>query len=288
MIPSGAPGAYADGLVLLDLSLYWATTVLYAGASALFVLRLNFPGRRLAAWAERLLVLALAVNSAQLLVHWYRAGHAPYITRVEVATSTVWLVVVAFLLARRRWPELTGAGAFLLPIGTLALGLVGTTGTPNVVEPPLSFATLWLGVHVVFTQLFVACALLASGLAFLNLRGLAARPGAAALRIPQGRVADDLIYRLTATGFFFLTIMIIAGAIWANHAWGRYWGWDPIEVWSLSCWVVYALEFHLMRTFGWRGARLHWLSLATLAVALFTMFGVVLVYPSIHGSYLVR
>jgi ABC-type transport system involved in cytochrome c biogenesis permease subunit len=275
-------------LVTLDLSLFWAATALYATVSALFILRLHFPGERLGRWAERLLGAALIVNTAELLLHWYRAGHAPYISRVEVATSTVWLIVAAFLVTRRFRPELTGVGAFLFPLATLALGVTGTTATPNVYEPPLSFATVWLGIHVVFTQLFVACALFASALAFFELTGLGERAGAQALKLPHGRAADDLIYRLTATGFFFLTIMIIAGSIWANHAWGRYWGWDNIEVWSLICWIIYALEFHLMRTFGWRGRRLYWLSLATLAVALFTMFGVVLVFPSIHGSYMVR
>lgn len=281
-------GPDAKWLATLDWSLFWLTTALYAQAAALSIWRLYFSGRRLALWAERLLLVALLANTANLAVHWYRAGHAPYISRLEVVTSTMWLVVVAYLLARRWLPELAGTGAFLLPFGTLAMGVVGTNATSQVNNPPLSFATVWLGVHVVFTQLFVACALLASGVAFLNLAGLTGRPGAQALRVPEGRGADDLIYRLSGAGFFFLTIMIISGAIWANHAWGRYWGWDNIEVWSLICWVIYALKLHLIRTFGWRGPRLHWLSLAALLVAIFTMFGVVLVFPSIHGSYMVR
>jgi ABC-type transport system involved in cytochrome c biogenesis permease subunit len=280
--------ASAPSLIVLDLLLYWAATLLYAGVSALSVLQLYFPGRRLAAWGGRVLTAALAVNSAGLLVHWHRAGHAPYITQFEVAASTVWVVAVAFLLARRRFPGLAGTAAFLFPVATLALGLIGTTATPDVQTPPLSFATVWLGIHVLFTQLFVACALFAAGLAFLGLTGLSERPGARVLQVPVGRMADDLIYRLTAAGFFFLTIMILAGSIWANQAWGRFWGWDSIEVWSLICWLAYALQLHLMRTLGWQGRPLAWLSLATLAVALFSMFGVVLVFPSIHGSYMVR
>lgn len=276
------------GLVTADLTFYWVTAVLYAAAAASYVLRLVFGGDRWARWSARATWAALVVNTVQLAVHWYRAGHAPYISRLEVVTSTVWLIVVLFLVVQRRTPELAAAGAFLLPVATLALGFVGTAATPAVGAPPLSFATVWLGIHVVFTQLFVGCALLASGLAFLGLTGLAARPGAVAMRVPQGRAADDLIYRFTAAGFFFLTIMILAGSIWANHAWGRYWGWDPIEVWSLICWLIYALKLHLIRTFGWKGGRLAWLSLAALGVALFSMFGVVLVYPSIHGSYMVK
>lgn len=277
-----------DRLVTIDLTLYWVTAVLYAAASVCYVLRLVFGGDRWARWSVRATAAALAINTLQLAVHWYRAGHAPYISRLEVVTSTVWLVVVLFLLVQRWTPELTAAGAFLLPVSTLALGFVGTAATPTVGAPPLSFATVWLGIHVVFTQLFVGCALIASGQAFLRLSGLAVSPGAQTMRVPQGRAADDLIYRFSTAGFFFLTIMILAGSIWANHAWGRYWGWDPIEVWSLICWLIYALELHLIRTLGWRGKRLAWLSLAALVVALFSMFGVVLVYPSIHGSYMVK
>lgn len=273
------------GLADLDSLLYWVATALYAVAASLHLLRLYFPEWRVVAWADRILGAALAANTAGLLFHWYRAGHAPYISRLEVVSSTVWLAVVVFILARRWIPDLAATGGFLLSLATLALGFVGTASTTNVSEPPLSFATVWLGIHVVFTQLFVICALLASGIAYVELTGIT--PGGR-LEVPRGRAADDLIYRLTAVGFIFLTVMIIAGAIWANHAWGRYWGWDSIEVWSLICWLIYALELHLIRTFGWHGRRLAWLSFGALVVALFSMFGVVLVFPSIHGSYMVR
>jgi ABC-type transport system involved in cytochrome c biogenesis permease subunit len=230
--------------------------------------------------------VALLINTLELGVHWYRAGHAPYITRVEVVASTVWIVAVTFLLALRRFPVILGTGAFIFSVITLAMGWVGTNATMTVTTPPLSFATTWLGVHVVFTQLFVVCALMAAGLGFGGVTGLAYKGGP--VKMPTGPIADDFIYRLTATAFVFLTIMILAGSIWANHAWGRYWGWDNIEVWSLICWLIYAIELHLMRTFGWKGRKLHWLTLASLGLALFAMFGVVLVFPSIHGSYMVR
>jgi ABC-type transport system involved in cytochrome c biogenesis permease subunit len=87
-------------------------------------------------------------------------------------------------------------------------------------------------------------------------------------------------------GFIFLTVMIISGAIWANEAWGRYWGWDPIETWSLICWVLYAGYLHVRLTLGWSGRKAAWYAVIALPVVLFTLIGVPLIYRSIHGAYL--
>ena len=89
-----------------------------------------------------------------------------------------------------------------------------------------------------------------------------------------------------AVGFIFLSIMIVAGAIWANEAWGRYWGWDPIETWSLISWVVYAGYLHANLTLGWKGTRCAWYAVLALPVMVFTLIGVPIAYQSIHGAYL--
>jgi len=105
-------------------------------------------------------------------------------------------------------------------------------------------------------------------------------------KLPSQDVLDDLSYRFIGAGFIFLGIMIVAGAIWANEAWGRYWGWDPIETWSLISWVVYAVYLHVRLTLGWRGRRAAWFAAAALPIVLFTLIGVPVAYQSIHGAYL--
>lgn len=82
--------------------------------------------------------------------------------------------------------------------------------------------------------------------------------------------------------------MIVAGAIWANEAWGRYWAWDPIETWSLMTWLAYAAYLHSRLTLGWRGRRSAWFAVLALPLVVFTLVGVPLAYNSIHGAYIQR
>jgi cytochrome c-type biogenesis protein CcsB len=101
-------------------------------------------------------------------------------------------------------------------------------------------------------------------------------------RFPEPRVLDELGYQLILLGFLFLSIGIISGAVWANSAWGRYWGWDPKETWSLITWFVYATLLHARLTRGWHGKRIAYLSMFGFAAVIFTYFGVNLL-PGLHS-----
>jgi cytochrome c-type biogenesis protein CcsB len=99
---------------------------------------------------------------------------------------------------------------------------------------------------------------------------------------PEGVILDELGYQMTLFGFLFLSIGIISGAVWANSAWGRYWGWDPKETWSLITWFIYATLLHARMMRGWHGRRIAYLSLVGFAAVLFTYFGVNLL-PGLHS-----
>ena len=101
-------------------------------------------------------------------------------------------------------------------------------------------------------------------------------------RFPEAGVLDELGYQLILLGFLFLSIGIITGAVWANSAWGRYWGWDPKETWSLITWFVYATLLHARLTRGWHGKRIAYLSMVGFAAVIFTYFGVNLL-PGLHS-----
>jgi cytochrome c-type biogenesis protein CcsB len=102
------------------------------------------------------------------------------------------------------------------------------------------------------------------------------RPGRRPLweRLPSSRTLDLLAYRTAAFGFPIWTFAIIAGAIWAQSAWGRYWGWDPKETWSFIVWTIFAAYLHARSTAGWRGRRAAWLSLVGFAAMLFNFYAV--------------
>jgi cytochrome c-type biogenesis protein CcsB len=99
---------------------------------------------------------------------------------------------------------------------------------------------------------------------------------------PQPVILDELGYQMTLFGFLFLSVGIISGAVWANSAWGRYWGWDPKETWSLITWFIYATLLHARMMRGWRGKRIAYLSLVGFAAVVFTYFGVNLL-PGLHS-----
>ena len=99
---------------------------------------------------------------------------------------------------------------------------------------------------------------------------------------PEAVILDELGYQMTLFGFLFLSVGIITGAVWANSAWGRYWGWDPKETWSLITWFIYATLLHARMMRGWRGKRIAYLSLLGFAAVIFTYFGVNLL-PGLHS-----
>jgi len=101
-------------------------------------------------------------------------------------------------------------------------------------------------------------------------------------KFPEKRVLDELTHQLIVLGFLFLSAGIITGAVWANSAWGRYWGWDPKETWSLITWFIYATLLHARTVRGWHGKRIAFLSMFGFAAVLFTYFGVNLL-PGLHS-----
>ena len=103
-------------------------------------------------------------------------------------------------------------------------------------------------------------------------------------RMPSAKRLDDLAYRTTAFAFPIWTFAIIAGAIWAQSAWGRYWGWDPKETWSFITWVVFAAYLHARATAGWRGRGAAWIAVLGL-VALLVNFYVVNIWVVGLHSY---
>ncbi len=100
--------------------------------------------------------------------------------------------------------------------------------------------------------------------------------------LPEPKPLDRLSHQLIMFGFLFLSIGIITGAVWANSAWGRYWGWDPKETWSLITWFIYAALLHARMMRGWHGRRIAYLSIIGFMAVLFTYFGVNLL-PGLHS-----
>ena len=101
--------------------------------------------------------------------------------------------------------------------------------------------------------------------------------------LPSAERLDRLTYKTIGIAFPLLTLMIAAGAYWANRTWGSYWSWDPKETWALITWLVYAGYLHMRITRGWRGRRAAYFAILGFAIVLFTFFGVTYLLPGLHA-----
>jgi len=274
--------------VQLEALVMWAAVTAYAIGAVVFVVGYVFGVEKLVVVGLWAAALGLAAHTVGIAVRWERIGHGPYLGFYEVVSSYAWLAVAMFLLMAIRYPGLRVVGVILMPIAFLLMGgamLAPKSGS----EITPSLASWWLNIHVAFAKLSYATLVVAFGLGLVYIvreRGWLATLADVLSKLPRQEVIDDLIYKFVAVGFIFLGIMIAAGAIWANEAWGRYWAWDPIETWSLIAWIIYAVVLHLRLTMGWRGTRFAWAAVAALPVVLFALIGVPVVYQSIHGAYL--
>jgi len=260
----------------------------YALSTVLFVVGTVFTGKRLLSAGLIVATVGFALQSASIAVRWGRVGHAPFLGFYEVVAAYAFATVATVVFLGWWRPQLRPLGAVLMPLTLLALGAAMLADKSDEIAGG-TLASWWLTVHVLFAKLSYSAFIIAFALAVVYL--LRDRPGAhrtdAILdKLPDQDVIDDLAYRAAALGLVFLSVMIAAGAIWANEAWGRYWGWDPIETWSLVTWLVYSIFLHLRLTMGWRGKRSAWVLVAALPVVAFSFAVVPVVYNSIHGAYL--
>ena len=138
------------------------------------------------------------------------------------------------------------------------------------------------GVHLAASPFLLAgivCALFAS----LAWEVLKAKYESIANLLPPRDTLDALIYKVVAISFPLLTLMIIAGAYWANRTWGSYWSWDPKEDWALITWLTYAGYLHMRLTRGWRGRRSAYFAIIGFGIVMFTFFGVTYLLPGLHA-----
>ena len=271
-----------------EIVLIWTAVMLYAGSTVLFAAGTVFVGKRLLTIGLVVGSAGLALHTAAFAVRWVRVGHAPFLGFYEVVSGYAFATVATAVFLGWWRPSLRPLGTILMPLSLLALGAAMLADKTDELTGG-TLASWWLTVHVLFAKLSYSAFIVAFALSvvfLLRSRKGGLKPGSILEKLPDQDVVDDLAFRAAAVGMVFLSVMIAAGAIWANEAWGRYWAWDPIETWSLVTWLVYALYLHLRLTLGWAGRRSAWVLVAALPVVAFSFVVVPVVYNSIHGAYL--
>ncbi|MBJ7608031.1 MAG: cytochrome c biogenesis protein CcsA, partial [Candidatus Dormibacteraeota bacterium] len=259
----------------LSLSLFGVAVGLYVAGLVGFIVHLPFPRRRIANSAVGLVALAWPFHLASILTRALEAGHWPLGNIYEYSTGISFVVATTFLvISLRAGQRLLGVPAMIVTVALLAVAYMLYVPPGDLVPALHSY---WLTIHVtsmatasgllVFSSLFAmfflarqwadGYALATSGGAASNFRGVAASGGGAAVmtggggggggvmhslagavrKLPSAATLDSWSFRFVMIGFPVWTFGVMMGAVWGEHAWGRYWGWDPKETFSFIVWV---------------------------------------------------
>ncbi len=263
-------------------------TFVYGLAALLYicawVFKKELPGRL----ATATTVIAASGNFIGIILRWIESyqqgiGHAPLSNLYESLVFFAFCIAVLYLFLEFRY-KLRVIGVVATPLAFLAMAYTSLR-VDSTIEPLIpALQSNWLIAHVITCFVGYAGFAVAFGISILyfikSSRG--GLNGGFTSKIPHVDMLDELTHQMVMFGFLFLSVGIITGAVWANQAWGRYWGWDPKETWSLITWLIYASLLHARLMRGWTGKKIAVLSFAGFVAVIFTYFGVNLL-PGLHS-----
>jgi cytochrome c-type biogenesis protein CcsB len=239
-----------------------------------------------------LTVLGVLAHGGVLVFRGLATDRLPWGNMYEFATATVLVAVVAYIVFALRAPALRHLGLFVLAPVVLALVLIGLFLYAQAGPLVAALRSYWLAIHV-STAIIGFGIFFVSGIAsvmFLvrsryeaRLADGGAPESGIVSRLPAAAALDRVAHRTAVFGFPIWTFAVIAGAIWAEAAWGRFWGWDPKETWAFIAWVVYAAYLHARTTAGWRGRPAAWVNVVGLVVMIFNLLFVNMVSTGLHS-----
>lgn len=265
-------------------------TFIYAHAAGFYLISWVFKKPSAAKMGTWTALLGAAANTAGIVIRWIESynqgiGHAPLSNLYESLIFFSWTVVVVYLVIEKKYGNRI-LGAFIMPIAFLIMAYASLNPDINTRIQPLlpALKSNWLIAHVVTCFIGYSAFAIAFGLSgmYLLRQNIPVDADGLLARLPNTVFLEELNQQMVMFGFLFLTAGIITGAVWANSAWGRYWGWDPKETWSLITWFIYATFLHVRFMKGWRGRRTAILTVVGFAAVLFTYFGVNYL-PGLHS-----
>ena len=264
--------------------LHWIAVGFYIFSTVFFAYSVSFQKERTIKPALLFALIGLLFHSIALGIRWMVSGHVPYVWKYDILSSNAWVVMAMFLIVAWRYPRLRYTGVVVMPLSFLMLA-VGLFMNPEIRKLPPALDTIWLFIHATFNHLAVGALIIALGAAVLYL--LKEKKGDTEFfkKLPPVDVFDAYSYKFASLGFIFWGIMIASGAIWANQAWGRYWGWDPVETWSLIAWLLYGLYLHSRLFLKWKGKKAAWMLVLCFALSLLSIYLVPFTVESLHSAY---
>ncbi|MEV4181895.1 c-type cytochrome biogenesis protein CcsB [Streptosporangium canum] len=221
--------------------------------------------------------LGWAANLGSILTRGLAVGRWPWGNMYEFVVAMCFAAVSAFLFMNLRY-RIRFLGAFVMVAATLGLGFsvryLQVQAGP--VVPALN--SYWVAIHVsaaiIASGLFIMAGV--SGVLYLIRKDTS-------VRLPSLADLDRVAHRAIVIAFPIWTFAVIAGALWADKAWGRYWGWDPKEVWAFITWIAYAAYLHARATAGFKGKAAMIVQLIAFACLLFNLVGVNIFLGGLHS-----
>ena len=246
--------------------------------------------RRVGAIAISLTVLGFLLNLGAVLARGVAAQRAPWGNMYEFTLVAGVAAGAAFLVCLTKQP-VRELGVWIVAVVVLALGLGVTVlyAPVDALMPVLN--SYWLVIHVaaaitsggVFTLGAIAAVLLLIR-SRADRRAVPGEPRRGyTSTLPTAETLSRVAHKAHMFAFPIWTFAVIAGAIWAENSWGRYWGWDPKETWAFITWVLYAAYLHAQATPAWRGSKASWFAIAGYTAFIFNFFGVNMWIPGLHS-----
>ncbi|WP_336084230.1 c-type cytochrome biogenesis protein CcsB [Nocardia sp. SSK8] len=247
-------------------------------------------GERLGNMAFSVLIVGAALHVGSIVLRGFATHRFPLGNMYEFTTmATAAAVVIGLIFLRDQ--RYRAMWAFLLVPVLILMFLAGTVLYADAAPVVPALRSFWLPIHVTIVSIGSGV-FLVSGVASLLYLYRMRQPageesnnilGTIARRLPDARSLDQLAYKTTIIGFPLFGAGVILGAIWAEAAWGRFWGWDPKETCSFIAWVLYAAYLHARATSGWRDTKAAWINIAGFVAMLFNLFIINMVISGLHS-----
>jgi cytochrome c-type biogenesis protein CcsB len=241
--------------------------------------------------AVALTVLGALIHAAGVLTRALGSGRVPWGNMYEFLTTGAFVAVAVFLVVLIR-RDLRFLGTFVVGLAIIMLVAASVAYWTPVGHLVPALQSYWLIIHVSIAVLSSALFTLTFAMSALQLvqthrQKAVAAGGADKLGfmrlVPSALSLENLSYRINAIAFIGWTFTLMFGAIWAEKAWGRFWGWDTKEVWTFVIWVVYAGYLHARATRGWTGTRAAWLSIVGYLCVMFNFTIVNQFFNGLHS-----
>ena len=213
------------------------------------------------------------LHGGYFVIRWTESGRIPVTNFFEAINFLGMGIILVFLIMEFRF-KIAALGSFMLPL-VVILMIPAATLSSNIEELKPILKSGWLGIHTslaVLGDAAFAFAFIIGIMYLIQERQLKSKHlGAIFHRLPSLEVMDTLSYKAISFGWPLFTLGMITGSLWAESAWGTYWSWDPKETWSLITWAIYLVLLHL-RTIGWRGRKMAFLSILGFLFVLASFF----------------